>query len=555
MKLTPVKLAPIRLAGRTRRGLCGAALAVSLSTAAAAGPLTAQANPAAPGPDSAQGAQPRGVPNLVLPDLRKPAQPSPSANGEAGIPATALDAYKKAAQALATSQPGCRIPWELVAGIGRVESVHASGYGLRTDGSTERPIRGPRLDGKQFALIRDTDGGRWDGDTEYDRAVGPTQFIPSTWVTWGADGNGDGVKDPNNIYDAALGTARYLCAGDRNLTDPADLDKAILSYNNSREYVNAVLEWMRTYQGGKVTAVPNDAPAVPHHPDPADGRSGTPAHAVVRTSASGSSVVKPEPKPLPQPAPEPTPDPIPEPRPKPDPRTVTRLAPLAERSRDAETGQELDQVARVRASNAYGDPVSGADVTFEIVGAATDARFPGYGDATTVTVSTDAQGLAVAPRLRVGDRPGGFVVMASSAGKDVTYRVNARLSATATADTLMCVGEQPLTASENGTFADRLRIKATRYGQPAFGTVLTATFVTSKESPAENSLGPYFPGDASGKAVRTLVLPPPGADGVITLPPIQADGHPGTYVLRLTTADGITLYVELTVAAEPAVTQ
>ncbi|MFF4221665.1 lytic murein transglycosylase [Streptomyces abikoensis] len=549
-----MQLAPLRLTSRTRRGLCGAALAVSLSTAAAAGPLTARANPAAPGPDSAQGAQPRGVPHLVLPDLRKPAQPGLSAGGEAGIPATALDAYKKAAQALATSQPGCRIPWELVAGIGRVESVHASGYGLRSDGSTERPIRGPRLDGKQFALIRDTDGGRWDGDTEYDRAVGPTQFIPSTWVTWGADGNGDGVKDPNNIYDAALGTARYLCAGDRNLTDPADLDKAILSYNSSREYVNAVLEWMRTYQGGKVTAVPDDTPAVPHHPDPADGRSGTPTRAVTRTSASGSSAVRPQPKPLPKPAPEPKPDPTPrpgptpEPRPKPDPRTVTRLTSLGEQGRDAETGQDLHQVARVRASNAHGDPVPGAVVTFEIVDAATDARFPGYGDATIVTVSTDAQGIAAAPRLRVGDRPGGFVVLASAAGEDVTFRVDARLSDSATADALTRTGEQPLNASAGGTFTGSLQVKATRYGQPALGTVLTATFVVSKDNAAENTLGPYFT-DAVGKAIRTLVLPPPGPDGVITLPAIRADAYPGTYILRLTAADGVTLDVELTVTA------
>ncbi|MEV4431583.1 lytic transglycosylase domain-containing protein [Streptomyces sp. NPDC049585] len=549
MKFLPVKLAPaFLLTRRARRGLCGAALAASLTTAAGAGPLTADARPAAPGPDSAQAAPSRGVPDLALPDLRKPAGSGMSAGGEAGIPATALDAYKKAAQALAASQPGCRIPWELVAGIGRVESVHASGYGLRTDGSTERPIRGPRLDGKQFALIGDTDGGRWDGDTEYDRAVGPTQFIPSTWGTWGADGNGDGVEDPNNIYDAALGTARYLCAGDRNLTDPADLDKAILSYNNSREYVNAVLQWMRTYQGGKVTALPDDTPAVPHHPDPADGRSGAPTRVAVRTAAVTASVDKPQPEPEPKPKPKPKPLPTPKPTPEPDARTVTRLVPLGEQSRDAETGQDLDQVARVRASNARGDAVAGAGVTFEIVGAVTDARFPGHGDATTVTVTTDAQGIAVAPRLRVGDRPGGFLVTAGTAGKEVTFRVNAGLSATATANTLARVGEQALTAPANGTFAEGLRVAATRYGQAARGTVLTATFLTSKENAAENTLGPYFT-DASGKAVRTLVLPPPGADGVIGLPVIHADGQPGTYVLRLATADGVVLDVELTVTA------
>ena len=29
------------------------------------------------------------------------------------------------------------------------------------------------------------------------------QFIPSTWAGWGVDGNGDGIADPFNIYDAA----------------------------------------------------------------------------------------------------------------------------------------------------------------------------------------------------------------------------------------------------------------------------------------------------------------------------------------------------------------
>ncbi|MEF3112303.1 lytic transglycosylase domain-containing protein, partial [Streptomyces chrestomyceticus] len=194
--------------------------------------------------------------------------------GAAGIPATALAAYRKAEGVLRGSQPSCRLPWELVAGIGRVESVHASGYGLRGDGSTVRPIRGPRLDGVEFALIRDTDGGRWDGDAVFDRAVGPMQFIPSTWGSWGADGNGDGVKDPNNMFDAALGTARYLCAGDRDLSRSADLDRAVLSYNNSRAYVNAVRKWMDTYRGVGVVETPDDVPAVPHRPDPADRISG-----------------------------------------------------------------------------------------------------------------------------------------------------------------------------------------------------------------------------------------------------------------------------------------
>ncbi|MFF4737765.1 lytic transglycosylase domain-containing protein [Streptomyces sp. NPDC001262] len=520
---------------RTRRGLCGVALAASLSTAAAAGPLTASADPAAPGQDSPQAAPSRGVPNLALPDLRKPGvQPGPSAAGDAGIPATALDAYKKAAEALAGSQPGCRIPWELVAGIGRVESVHASGYGLREDGSTETPIRGPRLDGKQFALIRDTDGGRWDGDTEYDRAVGPTQFIPSTWAAWGADGNGDGVKDPNNIYDAALGTARYLCAGDRDLDNPADLDRAILSYNNSREYVNAVMEWMRTYQGGNATAIPNDTPANPHRPDPAVPR----VTAVSVKSGAGSTVSRPvTPVPTPQPKPDPKPDPTPVPKPTPD-LTPTRLDVLGSDRIGAETGQVLRDRFRVRSGNRGGQAVPRQDVTFEIVGDDTDARFPGGGK--SVTVATDGQGIAVAPPLHTGDRPGTFTVRGRAAGRDAGFQVTLRLPATATADLLRVAGERPLSTVAGTEFPGPVRIEATRHGQPALGTRITATLDGSSDE------APYFT-DADGAPVRTLVLPAPGSDGLVTLPVLHAGRNPGTYVLRLTTPEGVTLDVPLTV--------
>ncbi|MGH8775651.1 MAG: lytic transglycosylase domain-containing protein [Jiangellaceae bacterium] len=85
------------------------------------------------------------------------------------------------------------------------------------------------------ALIRDTDGGALDGDTTYDRAVGPMQFIPSTWRSVSVDGNGDGRRDPNNIYDAAQGAAVYLCAGDTDLRDPIQAARAVRRYNNADE--------------------------------------------------------------------------------------------------------------------------------------------------------------------------------------------------------------------------------------------------------------------------------------------------------------------------------
>jgi len=43
------------------------------------------------------------------------------------------------------------------------------------------------------AVVVDSDGGALDGDARYDRATGPMQFLPGTWRSIGADGNGDGV--------------------------------------------------------------------------------------------------------------------------------------------------------------------------------------------------------------------------------------------------------------------------------------------------------------------------------------------------------------------------
>ncbi|GGP64916.1 MULTISPECIES: lytic transglycosylase domain-containing protein [Streptomyces] len=188
------------------------------------------------------------------PELLKPGkQPDPlvvRAWHEAGIPATVLDAYRKAESAVGRSDPGCGLPWQLLAAIGKVESGQASGGRVDARGTTLAPILGPALDGNGFALIRDTDGGAYDGDSTYDRAVGPLQFIPSTWAAWGADGNGDGRKDPNNIYDAALAAGHYLCAGSRDLTRRADLDRAILGYNRSDTYLRMVLSWLEFYRQG-----------------------------------------------------------------------------------------------------------------------------------------------------------------------------------------------------------------------------------------------------------------------------------------------------------------
>jgi len=180
--------------------------------------------------------------------------------GENGIPSVAVDAYMEAADTLAVDDPTCGIRWTLLAAIGRVESNHGrfGGAQLRDDGYGTKPIRGIPLDGRpNVALIRDTEGGELDGDTTYDRAVGPLQFIPSTWKSVGVDANDDGKRDPNNIFDAALGAAVYLCRGDGDLRDVDERAQAVRRYNNADEYVRVVLNLAEMYESGEVDRLPS----------------------------------------------------------------------------------------------------------------------------------------------------------------------------------------------------------------------------------------------------------------------------------------------------------
>lgn len=70
-------------------------------------------------------------------------------------------------------------------------------------------------------------------------ALGPMQFLPSTWAAYGADGDGDGVADVMNPVDAVHGAARLLCANGG--ADPSRLASALWNYNHSDDYVRRVL--------------------------------------------------------------------------------------------------------------------------------------------------------------------------------------------------------------------------------------------------------------------------------------------------------------------------
>jgi hypothetical protein len=194
-------------------------------------------------------AAPAPMPAPVSGHRRQGVQSPPRADGgwvrataaKARIPAPALRAYANAQLARPT---GCDIGWTTLAGIGWVESHHGTlgGRTLHTDGHASVPILGPALDGTgSFAAIPATrESTTWHGDPAWDHAVGPLQFIPSTWEMWRSDGDGNGAADPNDLDDAAYAAARYLCADGHDLTTGAGWTAAVFSYNHAQSYVDAV---------------------------------------------------------------------------------------------------------------------------------------------------------------------------------------------------------------------------------------------------------------------------------------------------------------------------
>lgn len=169
----------------------------------------------------------------------------------------------------AGSQPKCSgLRWQVLAGIGQVESNLARGVTIDSVGDTRPRILGIALDGTNGTkAIKDTDSGRWDGDKVWDRAVGPFQFIPSSWQIFGVDGNDDDNTNPNNVFDAAAAAATHLCANDADLSNRDGLAEAIFAYNNSNAYVTAVLEAITAFD--QQAQPPDDSE--PGEPPPFDG--------------------------------------------------------------------------------------------------------------------------------------------------------------------------------------------------------------------------------------------------------------------------------------------
>jgi membrane-bound lytic murein transglycosylase B len=205
------------------------------------------------------------APRWAPPADPPPAAPTPGPHGIAGladpawvartakrtgIPQRALAAYAGAAMSKATAMPACGLSWTTLAGIGRVESDHGrhDGSSIGADGTATPPIFGPALDGDGVARIPDSDKGAIDGDAKADRAVGPMQLIPQTWRNWHTDANDDGREDPQNIDDAVMASANYLCRASTALDTMAGWRRAIRSYNDATTYIDAVARAAEAYR-------------------------------------------------------------------------------------------------------------------------------------------------------------------------------------------------------------------------------------------------------------------------------------------------------------------
>lgn len=224
----------------------------------AAGPAPTEAPPA---PRWAEPAEvPPGAAEPTRPGVAGLADPEwvAAVAAETGIPPRALAAYAGAAIAKRGERPDCDLGWNTLAGIGWVESRHGSygGASIAEDGTVSPPIIGIALDGATTALIPDTDGGAIDGDAEFDRAVGPMQFIPGSWANWFVDASGDGVADPHNIDDAALAAANYLCRATPTLGDEESWRAGIAAYNSAGSYLDAVATRSALYAQVAADAAP-----------------------------------------------------------------------------------------------------------------------------------------------------------------------------------------------------------------------------------------------------------------------------------------------------------
>jgi len=134
--------------------------------------------------------------------MTPPAQPVQLSNDQL------LDIWKNAGEAYG-------VPWNVLASINKIESNFGRNMGPSSAG-----------------------------------AIGWMQFMPSTWLRWGIDADGNGTADPWNPVDAIYSAARYLAASGAG----SDIRQAVFSYNHAGWYVNEVIQLAQLYGGSDWTA-------------------------------------------------------------------------------------------------------------------------------------------------------------------------------------------------------------------------------------------------------------------------------------------------------------
>lgn len=182
-----------------------------------------------------------------------------------------FNAYFRGAQNVAVERPDCGLRWQGLAGIGRTESWHGtySGGHVDADGNLTEHIYGIDLDGSNgTAVIPDSDDGALDLRADVDRAVGPMQFIPTTWRAFERDGSGDGRADPQNYYDTNVTAGMYLCHRRAGLETDEGMRAAFFSYNQSTEYVDIVLRRTHAYDRYVIPTVDGTTWSPPLPPPP-----------------------------------------------------------------------------------------------------------------------------------------------------------------------------------------------------------------------------------------------------------------------------------------------
>lgn len=296
--------------GRRRQFRYSAMVVVALMALGGAGAESGSPAPAVDGHnDHPLFAAARPEPPAAAPPVIPNANMFAMGPASTAIPATVLAAYHRAADSVARTDPACGLDWTVLAAIGKVESNHARGGDVTASGAVRHPIFGPVLDGSDgMAMIMAAAGDPAGSGGRFARAEGPMQFLPSTWAKWAADGTGDGTRDVQNIFDATLGAAHYLCAGDLDLASGSGLRDAILRYNPSTWYLGLVSYWIRVYDNG-AGAVP-DQPLTAEIPGetiladaPGPSSAKSPAAEGKHAPASPPAPVDRQPPPNPPPAP------------------------------------------------------------------------------------------------------------------------------------------------------------------------------------------------------------------------------------------------------------